>query len=287
MLSSAPFNLLDRENQGNVMAIIPSPTALSRRGFLNLAAMGAAATAVSACTTTSQMPPPPAEQPVEPELGSYEMMYGPVIDEGYEVPAVPIRKMDPQFLRQIVADPTGQRPGTIVVDTSAHFLYLVREGGQAIRYGVGLGRAGFEWSGSAVVQWKRKWPTWTPPDEMIGRQPELEKYSVRNGGMPPGLTNPLGARALYIFQNGEDTLYRLHGSPEWSSIGKSVSSGCVRLMNQDIIDLYDRVPNRTPILVTAGLGAPIATNSYRSRTPIDAGVPEGSVLLGRVRGLFF
>ncbi|MBN9252091.1 MAG: L,D-transpeptidase, partial [Mesorhizobium sp.] len=124
------------------MAIISSPAALSRRRFLNLAAIGAAATAVSACTTTSQMPPPPVEQPVEPELGSYEMMYGPVIDEGYEVPAVPIRKMDPQFLRQIVADPTGQRPGTIVVDTSAHFLYLVREGGQAIRYGVGLGRAG-------------------------------------------------------------------------------------------------------------------------------------------------
>ena len=93
-----------------------------------------------------------------------------------------------------------------------------------------------------VIQWKQKWPKWTPPDEMIARQPELEKYSAANGGMPPGLDNPLGARALYIFQNGEDTLYRLHGSPEWNSIGKSVSSGCVRLMNQDIIDLYDRVP---------------------------------------------
>jgi lipoprotein-anchoring transpeptidase ErfK/SrfK len=268
------------------MATISPPTLLSRRGFLNIAAMGAAATAVSACTTT-QAPPPPVEQPIEPELGSYELMYGPVIDEGYEIPAVPIKKMDPQFLRQIVADPTGQRPGTIVVDTSAHFLYLVREGGQAIRYGVGLGRAGFEWSGRAVVQWKRKWPKWTPPDEMIGRQPELEKYSVRNGGMPPGLMNPLGARALYIFQNGEDTLYRIHGSPEWSSIGRSVSSGCVRLMNQDIIDLYDRVPNSSPIVVTSGLGTPVASNSYQSRTPIDAGVPEGSVLLGRVPGLWF
>jgi lipoprotein-anchoring transpeptidase ErfK/SrfK len=89
---------------------------------------------------------------------------------------------------------------------------------------------------------------------MITRQPELEQYSVDNGGMPPGLENPLGARALYIFQNGEDTLYRLHGSPEWWSIGKSVSSGCVRLMNQDIIDLYDRVPDRAPILVTSGVG---------------------------------
>ena len=89
---------------------------------------------------------------------------------------------------------------------------------------------------------------------MIARQPELEKYSAQNGGMPPGLDNPLGARALYIFQNGEDTLYRVHGSPEWNSIGRSVSSGCVRLMNQDIIDLYDRVPGKAPILVTAGLG---------------------------------
>ena len=150
--------------------------------------------------------------------------------------------MDPQFLRQVVSDPTGEPAGTIVVDTSQHFLYLVLGNGQAMRYGVGLGRDGFEWAGRANVQWKRKWPKWTPPAEMIARQPELAKYSVDNGGMPPGLDNPLGARALYIFQNGEDTLYRLHGSPEWNSIGRSVSSGCVRLMNQDIIDLYDRVP---------------------------------------------
>ena len=195
---------------------------------------------------------------VEPALGSYEAnpslasfrgMYGPVVDEGFVVPAIPIERVDPRFLRQVVPDPTGERPGTIVVDTSSHHLYLVREGGEAIRYGVGLGRAGFEWSGRAVVQWKRKWPTWTPPGEMIAREPELVKYSAANGGMQPGLDNPLGARALYIFQNGEDTLYRVHGSPEWWSIGKSVSSGCVRLMNQDIIDLYDRVPPRTPILV--------------------------------------
>ena len=153
-----------------------------------------------------------------------------------------------------MSDPTGERPGTIVVDVSSHFLYLVRENGQAMRYGVGLGRAGFEWSGRAVVQWKQKWPKWTPPDEMVAREPKLEPYSIANGGMPGGLTNPLGARALYLFQNGEDTLYRLHGSPEWNSIGKSVSSGCVRLMNQDIIDLYDRVPNKTPVLVVNGLG---------------------------------
>lgn len=269
------------------MTSLASPSRLiSRRRFLNTAALGAASIAVSACTTTRQdqvqiQPQPPAYS--EPELGDYATMYGPVVDEGYEIPAVPIQKIDPQFLRQIVADPTGEQPGTIVVDTTGHFLYLVQEGGRAIRYGVGLGRAGFEWSGKAVVEWKRKWPKWTPPDEMIARQPELEKYSVRNGGMPPGLMNPLGARALYIFQNGEDTLYRLHGSPEWNSIGKSVSSGCVRLMNQDIIDLYDRVPNRTPILVTSNVGAQVPMASYQSGEPIDSGVPEGSVLLGRVK----
>ncbi len=176
-------------------------------------------------------------------------MYGPMIDEGYEIPAVPIEKVDPRFYRQVVADPTGERPGTIVIDTVGHFLYLVRPGGEALRYGVGLGRAGFEWQGRAIIQWKQKWPTWTPPEEMIARQPELQKYSAENGGMAPGLDNPLGARALYLFQDGKDTLYRLHGSPEWWSIGKSVSSGCVRLINQDIIDLYDRVPDKTPVVV--------------------------------------
>ncbi|MGB3416779.1 MAG: L,D-transpeptidase [Mesorhizobium sp.] len=260
-----------------------SPRSVSRRGFLNAAAVGSASILVSACTTMRQAQVDfPAQPPAyaEPELGSYALMYGPVQDEGYEIPAVPYQKIDKRFLRQIVADPTGERPGTIVVDTSGHFLYLVREGGQAIRYGVGLGRAGFEWAGEAIVQYKRKWPKWTPPDEMIGRQPELEKYSVRNGGMPPGLMNPLGARALYIFQNGEDTLYRLHGSPEWNSIGKSVSSGCVRLMNQDIIDLYDRVPAKTKIVVTSNVGAPMVASVDAQAIPIDNGVPQGT-LLGR------
>ncbi len=229
---------------------------LSRRRLLGLAATGAASIALSACSTVgtnvgyNYAAEPP--QDVDSSFGSYATMYGPVYDEGYEIPAVPIQKIDSRFLRQMVPDPTGERPGTIVVDTSAHFLYLVMGNGQAMRYGVGLGRAGFEWSGRANVQWKKKWPTWTPPAEMIAREPQLAKYSAENGGMQPGLDNPLGARALYIFQNGEDTLYRLHGSPEWNSIGKSVSSGCVRLMNQDIIDLYDRVPGKAPIVVGSG-----------------------------------
>ncbi|RVD44564.1 L,D-transpeptidase [Mesorhizobium sp. M4A.F.Ca.ET.020.02.1.1] len=261
---------------------------ISRRGFLNFTALGAASVAASACTTTGPapepaQPPPPAY--VDPPLGDYETMYGATSDNGFDLPAIPVNKIDHQFLRQIVPDPTGQRPGTIVVDTTNHFLYLVREGGQAIRYGVGLGRAGFEWSGDAVVQWKQKWPKWTPPDEMVARQPELTQYSAKNGGMPGGLKNPLGARALYLFQGDQDTLYRLHGSPEWWSIGKSVSSGCVRLINQDIVDLYDRVPSKTPVIVTADIGAPVADVPDRRAIPIDAGVPTGSILLGPVKRL--
>ncbi|WP_343217455.1 L,D-transpeptidase [Hoeflea sp. YIM 152468] len=139
--------------------------------------------------------------------------------------------------------------GTVVVNTHTFFLHLVQEGGKAMRYGVGLGRQGFEWSGEGRIQWKQAWPKWTPPAEMIARQPELEQWSADNGGMPPGLDNPLGARALYIFQNGVDTLYRIHGSPEYWTIGKAVSSGCVRLMNQDIIDLYNRVPSGSRLIV--------------------------------------
>lgn len=235
----------------------PAGGRLTRRNFLGLAAVGAASLSLSACATVDPGPgyvqaPPPDD--LSSSYGSYVSMYASVYDEGFEIPAVPIEQMDRRLLRQVVPDPTGERAGTIVVDTSQHYLYLVLGDGQAMRYGVGLGRAGFEWAGRANVQWKRKWPKWTPPAEMIAREPELEKYSAANGGMSPGLDNPLGARALYIFQDGQDTLYRLHGSPEWNSIGKSVSSGCVRLMNQDIIDLYNRVPGKAPILVTNGLG---------------------------------
>ncbi|WP_291001371.1 L,D-transpeptidase [Hoeflea sp.] len=139
--------------------------------------------------------------------------------------------------------------GTVIVNTKTYFLHLIQEGGKAMRYGVGLGRQGFEWSGEGVIQWKQAWPKWTPPDEMIARQPELVNWSAANGGMPPGLDNPLGARALYIFQNGEDTLYRIHGSPEYWTIGKSVSSGCVRMINQDAVDLYGRVTNGARLIV--------------------------------------
>ncbi len=176
-------------------------------------------------------------------------MYGPIRDEKFSIPAVPLKQVAPKYYRQQVSYKTKERVGTIIIDTRNFFAYLVQENGKAMRYGVGLGRAGFAWSGRAKMTWKRKWPTWTPPSEMIKRQPELEKYSAANGGMQPGLANPLGARALYIFKNGKDTLYRLHGTPEAFSIGKSVSSGCVRFLNHDIIDLYRRMPNGSAIVV--------------------------------------
>lgn len=166
--------------------------------------------------------------------------YGTVTDAGYSIPAVPISKLDKQFHRQIVSYRTKEKPGTIIVDTPNRFLYLVLPGKKAVRYGIGVGKAGFAWEGEAYIAWKREWPTWTPPKEMIERKPELARYG--DDGMKPGLKNPLGARALYLFnQKGEDTLFRLHGTPEWASIGTAASSGCIRLMNQDIIDLYERV----------------------------------------------
>lgn len=181
---------------------------------------------------------------------SYSLMYGPIRDEPYPIPAVDFKKVKKRNFRRQVNYSTIEPVGTVIVDTKNYFLYLVQKGGKAMRYGVGLGREGFAWSGRARIGWKQQWPKWTPPNEMIARQPELEKYSAKKGGMPPGINNPLGARALYIFQGKTDTLYRLHGTCEDWSIGKAVSSGCVRLLNHDIIDLYERVPTGSPILVT-------------------------------------
>ena len=173
-------------------------------------------------------------------------MYAAMPHERFPIPALAVGRVSSRYLRQVVTYPTHERPGTIIVDTPNKFLYLVLKDGKAMRYGIGVGREGYSWAGKARVGWKREWPTWTPPAEMIERQPELAKY--RNG-QAPGLDNPLGARALYIFKGNRDTLYRLHGTNEPWTIGKSVSSGCIRLFNQDIIDLYGRVPVGAPIVV--------------------------------------
>jgi lipoprotein-anchoring transpeptidase ErfK/SrfK len=146
----------------------------------------------------------------------------------------------------VVRYDTKEKPGTIVVNTNEKFLYFVMPEGKAMRYGIGVGREGFEWKGTARIAMKREWPVWTPPAAMIGRQPELAKW---RGGMPGGLMNPLGARALYLYNKNGDTGYRLHGTPEWNSIGHAMSSGCIRLINQDIIDLHSRAENGAKVIV--------------------------------------
>jgi lipoprotein-anchoring transpeptidase ErfK/SrfK len=169
----------------------------------------------------------------------------------FPIPQVDLRKIPPEFRRTIVPYPEAEWPGTIIVDTDSRHLYLTLEGGQAIRYGVGVGRAGFEWSGLADIGYKEMWPRWNPPADMVARDPEAAKWK---DGMPGGPNNPLGARALYLYQNGRDTLYRLHGTNAPHSIGKAMSSGCIRMLNQDVVELYRRAPVGTRVIVL-GAGA--------------------------------
>lgn len=224
-----------------------------RRSFLFCALASTAVltgcVATSSVKTRPVMSPFPSKPLGPPDKAAIAAHYAALDDGGYQLPAVPFQKIDPKYYPQRVANTTGEPAGTVVVDVPSRLLYLVEPGGTAMRYGVGLGRAGFSWAGEGVIRWRQKWPRWKPPAEMIARQPELEKYSVDNGGQEPGPDNPLGARALYIFQNGKDTLYRIHGTKSWSSIGKAVSSGCVRMINQDVIDLYSRVPSNARIIV--------------------------------------
>jgi lipoprotein-anchoring transpeptidase ErfK/SrfK len=160
--------------------------------------------------------------------------------------------VDPAYRRTAVSYATRQPPGTIVVDTSEHFLYLVEPGGRALRYGVGVGGEGFGWSGVATVHSKQEWPDWRPTNEYLQRRPDVRPKlnELDNGlGMVGGPANPLGARALYLWQGNKDTLYRIHGTNEPWTIGQNVSAGCIRLTNEDVIDLYDRTPVGTKVVV--------------------------------------
>jgi hypothetical protein len=148
-----------------------------------------------------------------------------------------------EITRRTVNDPTGQGPGTITINTAQRKLYLSLGGGRAIEYGIGVGRQGFAWKGQAEVGRKAFWPGWTPPKEMIARRPDLPDH------MEGGMENPLGARALYLFKSGKDTLFRIHGTNEPGTIGRAVSSGCIRMLNADVIDLYQRVAKGTPVVV--------------------------------------
>lgn len=223
---------------------------ISRRTFFAMAST----TALSACLrpigehSAEQATP---SEPIWPPLPAH---YGVVTDEPYPVPAVPEGVVPPHLWRQEVENPFPQHAaGTIVVDPDAAFLHLIGQDGRAMRYGVGVGAAGYAWNGEARMQFRRSWPRWKAPDTMIARRPEFAPYSVANGGMDPGPGNPLGARALYLFQNGQDTLYRIHGACEPQYVGKNVSSGCIRLLDHDVIDLHARVQDGIAVIVLASL----------------------------------
>ena len=236
-------------------------TVISRRAALGGGVSSAVAFALGGCVSGAPTAGGPAASSVaaaaepvafEPS-GAYAQMYGPVADR-FPIPAAPLSRINPAFLRAPVAYASAEAPGTIVIEPRARYLYYVLGSGRAMRYGVGVGREGFAWSGSATINSKQEWPDWYPPKEMVQRQPELRKSltTLQGGlGMPGGPRNPLGARAMYLWQNNKDTLYRIHGTFEPWTIGSNVSSGCIRMINQDVIDLYGRAAVGAKVVVLA------------------------------------
>ena len=208
---------------------------IDRRSFLIGSAVGLGALGLSGCATTDGMSRAEAEK-----------LYGPVPDEKFPIPAVDVTKFDPKYYRRTVRYDSDEKPGTIIVDPGKYYVYRVEGDGNATRYGANVGREGFLWSGDAYVGRKAEWATWTPPKEMIQRQPEAAKYAR---GMPGGLDNPLGARTLYLYQNGKYTLYTIYASSDPETIGTNLTSGCTGLLSQDMIDLYSRTPVKTKVVV--------------------------------------
>lgn len=187
-------------------------------------------------------PQPAVQQPYVPGQQAYvpaQPMYGqpPHVQQASLPPPRPA--VDPRYLKQVVEYDGNETPGTVIINTPDKFLYLVQENGRALRYGIGVGREGFTWRGTESISAKREWPDWRPPKEMLERRPDLPRY------MEGGPDNPLGARALYL----GSTLYRIHGSNEPWTIGQQVSSGCIRMRNEDVIDLYERVKLGTRVVV--------------------------------------
>lgn len=213
---------------------------ISRRGFVATFPI-----VLAGCVTRELAGPGLAEPVINP---SYVSMYAAVDTEPFPLPAIDLKEVKPEFLRREVAYSTNERPGTIVVDPAARYAYLMLENGRALRYGVGVGKQeAFNFRGEATIARKAEWPGWRPTPDMIKRDPE--RYGPLKDGLPGGEGNPLGPRALYLYRGGEDTYYRLHGTVEPWTIGTMVSSGCIRLLNQDIMDLYSRVPVGAKVVV--------------------------------------
>jgi lipoprotein-anchoring transpeptidase ErfK/SrfK len=209
------------------------PGLLNRRSVLFGSAVSLGALALTGCAMTD-------------DLAEAKKIYGPVPDEKFPIPAADISKLDPKYFRQTVSYASNEAAGTIIMDPSKYFVYRIEGDGNATRYGANVGRQGFLWSGEAYVGRKAEWPVWTPPREMIQRQPEAAKYA---GGMAPGLDNPLGARTLYLYQDGRYTLYTIYSTSDPETIGTNLTSGCTGLLSQDMIDLYSKTPVKTKVIV--------------------------------------
>ena len=207
---------------------------LNRRLFLLGSAAGIGALGLAGCATDGM------------SLAEAQKVYGPAPDGKILIPAVDVSKFDPKYYRRTVRYDSNEAVGTIIIDPHNYYVYRVEGDGNATRYGANVGRQGFLWSGDAYVGRKAEWPVWTPPREMIQRQPEAAKYA---SGMPGGLENPLGARTLYLYQNGVYTLYTIYSTSDPESIGTNVTSGCTGLLSQDMLDLYSRTPVKTKVVV--------------------------------------
>ena len=205
-----------------------------RRSFLFGSAVSLGALGLTGCATGGI------------SLAEAEKIYGAMPDEKFPIPAADVSKVDPKYFRQTLRYESKEAVGTIIVDPANFYVYRIEEDGAATRYGANVGRDGFRWSGDAYVGRKSEWATWTPPKEMIKRQPEAAKYAR---GMPGGLENPLGARTLHLYQNGAYTLYTIYATSDPETIGSGITSGCVGLLSQDMIHLYSRTPVKTKVVV--------------------------------------
>jgi lipoprotein-anchoring transpeptidase ErfK/SrfK len=209
---------------------------LDRRSFLLGFAASASALSLAGCVTNDG----------GMSLAEAEKHYGAVPDKKFPISAVDISQVDPKYFRRTVNYESDEAPGTIIVDNANYFVYRIEGEGKATRYGANVGRQGFLWHGEAYIGRKAEWPTWTPPPEMIKRQPEVAKHAR---GMPGGPENPLGARTLYLYQNNRYTLYTIYATSEPDTIGTNLTSGCTGLLSQDMIDLYDRTAIKTKVIV--------------------------------------
>lgn len=228
---------------------------------------------LAACAAPVDVTRAPAVPAVDPALLA---MYAPIQDGENTIPAVPSQYLSDRNKRQEVAYWTDEKPGTIVVDHYDKFLYFILDGDRALRYGVAVGKAGLAFAGTGNVPFKREWPGWTPTQNMLNTQPEM--YGKYAAGLEGGIDNPLGARALYLFKGGKDTMYRIHGTNDASSIGKATSAGCIRLFNQDILDLYERVPPNTRVVVLNEAQAGQGTTPPQDADHTELTATEGNPL---------